>query len=107
MIALGGAEVAAVDAGEQQAGEQERAAVGVGVAAVALAAALDGLASRGWRIDQDQRERDQYGDDRLEGPGRQRQQQYGPPMPPISAATPSRRTRRRWPAVRRGSRWRR
>ncbi len=78
---LGGGEVAAVDAGEGQADEQERAAVGAGRGSGVLAAALDGFADARLQDHQHERQGDQDGDDRLEGRGGQGEQQGRPAEP--------------------------
>lgn len=73
--ALGGAEVAAVDAGEEQRQEQEEAAVGVGGGAVTLVAGSDPGGERGLGDDEDEGDGDQRGDDYGERLGWQCQQQ--------------------------------
>ena len=74
--ALRGAEVAAVDAGEQQTGEQQRAAVGaVRCHRAPRGGAWTRRASRGWRMTRTKASADQDGDDRVEGRGGKREQQ--------------------------------
>lgn len=76
--ALGGREVATVDAGEHDPGEQEWPAVESGGGAGAVAAALDRSADPGLQDDQHQREGHQDGDDRLERRGGQGEQEGRP-----------------------------
>lgn len=94
---LGGGEVPAVDAGEQQADEEQRAAVGAGGLLLAHPAFLDGLGDPGLQDDQTSARATRTGTIVSKAVDGRTCSRTAPVSPPTSAAAPRRRMRGRWP----------